>query len=96
MKVGMNHRELKVKVTFYLDQNDLSQRSFIKDQISYKCSQDHLFSGLQIFSIITEIVASFKQFLREIYRKPRSQFLIANVKSRVPLAEGFRRRGSHL
>ena len=92
MKVGMKHQELMVKVTFYLDQNDHSQRSFIKDQISCKCSQDHWFSGLQIFSIITEIVASFKQ----LRYTPRSQFLVANVKSRVPLAESFRRRGSHL
>ena len=49
MKVGMKHRVLNVKVTFYLDQHDLSQRSFIKDQISGEGSQDHWYSFPIVF-----------------------------------------------
>ena len=33
MKVGMKHWGHNVKVSFHLDQHDLSQRPFIKDQI---------------------------------------------------------------
>ena len=45
IKVGRKHRGLKVKVTFYLDQHDLSQRSFINNQASGDLSQDHWSPG---------------------------------------------------
>ena len=37
---------IRGQVYFYLDQHDLSQRSFIKDQISGERYQDHWSSGI--------------------------------------------------
>ena len=48
MKVGIKHRGLKVNVIFYLDEHDLSHRSFIKDKNSGERSQDHWSSDLSI------------------------------------------------
>ena len=48
MKVGMKHQVLKIKVTFNLNQHDLSQRSFIKDHFSGERLQDHRSSGFNL------------------------------------------------
>ena len=52
MKVFMKHSGLKDKFIFYLDQRDLSQRSFIEDHISGKRSPDHWSSCNSIQSMM--------------------------------------------
>ena len=59
-----------VKVTFYLDQHDLNQRSFIKDQISGERSHDlyyrtqicvaHIYSSKEVFHHLIVFAFSFR------------------------------------